>query len=123
MPKIIKGCKVANWDNPQLIENLVSPQYTKLIIPKHIIEKQVSDPVSVRVSGQVKRLLSMLTREEKSTNQLMKELNIIHRAYFRKNFLKPALESNFIEMTIPDTPNSRNQKYRITPRAKKFVEN
>ncbi|MDR1826703.1 MAG: putative DNA binding domain-containing protein [Methylobacteriaceae bacterium] len=46
------------------------------------------------------------TREE-----LQEHVNIKHREYFRKFILKPLLDSGRLKMTIPDKPNSRNQKY------------
>ena len=30
---------------------------------------------------------------------------------FRRNYLRPAIDMNLIRMTIPDKPNSRNQRY------------
>ena len=44
--------------------------------------------------------------------ELMKRLGLSHRPTFRKNYLNPALEQKLIERTLPDKPNSRNQKYR-----------
>ena len=58
------------------------------------------------------KLLDELGEEELSAAEIMDRLGLSHRPTFRKNYLNPALEQGLIEMTIPDKPNSRNQKYR-----------
>ena len=60
----------------------------------------------------VGRLLSALGDKTLSTAELMEQLGLSHRPTFRKNYLNPALEQNLIERTIPDKPNSKNQRYR-----------
>ena len=42
---------------------------------------------------------------------LMEKVGLKSRDGFRKNYLRPAIEANLIRMTIPDKPNSRNQRY------------
>ena len=37
----------------------------------------------------------------------------------RDNYLIPALQAGLIEMTVPDKPNSRLQKYRLTEKSKR----
>lgn len=58
------------------------------------------------------RLLAVLGNEELSAAEIMKRLGLSHRPTFRKNYLTPALDKRLIERTIPDKPNSKNQKYR-----------
>jgi hypothetical protein len=41
-------------------------------------------------------------------------LLIKNRDYFRTDYLNPAISNGYIELTIPDKPNSQNQKYRLT---------
>ncbi|MGN1383525.1 MAG: Fic family protein [Eubacterium sp.] len=60
----------------------------------------------------VQKLLDALGDEELSAAELMDRLGLIHRPTFRKNYLNPALEMGLIEMTIPEKPRSRNQRYR-----------
>lgn len=64
------------------------------------------------VSASIQRLLDAIGGETLSAVEIMERLNMTHRPTFRKNYLNPALNAGVIEMTIPDKPNSRNQKYR-----------
>lgn len=82
------------------------------IILDALRELDKTDQVSDQVSDQVKLLLERLGGDELSAAQLMERLGLSHRPTFRKNYLAPALSLGLIEMTIPDKPNSRNQKYR-----------
>ena len=46
-----------------------------------------------------------------TSTALMEKLGLKAREGVRRNYLHPAVEKNLIRMTIPDKPNSRNQKY------------
>ncbi len=64
------------------------------------------------ISPALKKMLSVIGNGELSVAEIMKELGLPHRPTFRKNYIEPALEQGLIEMTVPDKPNSRNQRYR-----------
>jgi len=38
------------------------------------------------------------------------------------NYIQPAIELRLLEMTIPDKPNSRLQKYRLTKKGMKVKQ-
>ena len=71
-----------------------------------------TDKAVTKPNPSVQKLLEVLGDEELSAAQIMERLDLSHRPTFRKNYLNPALAQGVIEMTIPDKPNSRNQKYR-----------
>ena len=73
---------------------------------------QDSGQVNDQDKTPVARLLSALGNDTLSAAELMDRLDLSHRPTFRKNYLNPALEQKLIERTIPDKPNSKNQKYR-----------
>ena len=56
-----------------------------------------------------------MTRQE-----IQDRLKLSDRKNFLKNYLQPAIESGVIEMTIPDKPKSRNQRYRLTNTGKEM---
>jgi hypothetical protein len=51
---------------------------------------------------------------EMSREALQSALQLLDRKSFRELYLNPALADALIEMTLPDKPNSRLQKYRMT---------
>ena len=80
---------------------------------------RILDDISVQISEDneqlteyIKRLLSVMDYDIPYTGKtLMEKLGLKSREGFRRNYLRPAIDMNLIRMTIPDKPNSRNQRY------------
>ena len=60
------------------------------------------------------QLLLALEQGPLSSGELRDCLDLKHRAHFRTHYLTPALQAELIELTLPDKPTSRLQKYRLT---------
>ena len=73
-----------------------------------------------QVTPQVIRLYKVIEDSELTKQQLMKTLGLEDGKYLRLSYLQPALDAGLIEMTIPDKPTSKNQKYRITKKGKEM---
>ena len=52
--------------------------------------------------------------EPRNFSEILSFMNFADRTYFRKKYMHPLLEEDILELTIPDKPNSKNQKYRLT---------
>ena len=74
---------------------------------------ETTDHVTDHVEELVKRLILVLSGVM-SRPELMDVFELKHSANFRENYLHPAMEAGYIEMTIPSKPKSINQKYRLT---------
>jgi Fic family protein len=79
--------------------------------------------VGQQVTPQVEALIKALHRGDKpqTRNELQAHLSLKDRESFRERYLKPALEAGLVEMTIPDKPNSRLQRYRLTAQGRKLA--
>ncbi|MBP6739312.1 MAG: hypothetical protein KA146_04940, partial [Leptospiraceae bacterium] len=66
-----------------------------------------------QVTPQVEMALHVLTKPL-SRAEFQSKLKLADKKNFVKNYLSPLLKLQLIEMTIPDKPNSRLQKYRLT---------
>ncbi len=67
------------------------------------------------------RLLQSL-EEAKGLVEIMTEYGRTNRTKFRIGMLEPALHLGLIEMTIPDKPRSRLQKYQLTETGRRWLE-
>jgi ATP-dependent DNA helicase RecG len=45
------------------------------------------------------------------------------RKHFQTVYLRPMLEAGWLARTIPDKPNSRNQRYITTEKGKQHIQN
>ena len=70
--------------------------------------------VTAQVSNQVKMLIVTLGEETLSRDELMARLHLEHRENFRSTYLKPAIDDEFVNLTIPDKPTSGKQKYFLS---------
>ena len=67
---------------------------------------------SDNLSEYVKKLLAVMEYDTPYTaNAIMGLLGLKSKETFRKNYLNPAIEQKLVAMTIPEKPNSRNQRY------------
>lgn len=72
---------------------------------------QISDD-NEQLSESMKKLLEVMEYDIPYTSKaLIEKLGLKSREGFRRNYLRPAIDMNLIRMTIPDKPNSRNQRY------------
>lgn len=80
---------------------------------------KILDDISVQINEKneylpeaVQKLLEVMEYDIPYTsNELMERLGLKAKEGFRRNYLHPAMEMKLIQMTIPDKPNSRNQRY------------
>jgi len=78
-------------------------------------------PTQLNIPEAVHRLLVALATDERTSASLQEELGLKHRATFQENYIRPALDLGLIEYTIPDKPNSRLQKYRLTEKGQEVI--
>ncbi len=71
--------------------------------------------VTPKVTPEVKKLLLAMSGEM-SRREIQLKLGLKDEKHFREAYQQPAVAANLIEMTIPDKPNSRLQKYKLTSR-------
>ncbi|MDL1961329.1 MAG: hypothetical protein LWX01_06455 [Deltaproteobacteria bacterium] len=123
--KLMKYGKAYGGSDPELLEGDVfrivikTPEFEQATGTP--IPREVTGEVTREVTREVKRLLNAC-RSEMSRRQLQDALGLKGEENFRKLYLEPAMEAGLVEMTIPDKPKSRLQKYRLTDAGKRLLK-
>lgn len=110
-------CQAANLPAPhfrqdggQFVQTLWRPKGVKLG-PSEAQETQVGTKLAL---SRHQVIILHKCREEKGLVDLMAITGRTDRTKFRRQVLASLLAEGLIEMTVPDKPQSRNQKYRLT---------
>lgn len=75
------------------------------------VSEQMSES-SEQMTEYLKRMLNVMEYDVPYTaTAIMGMLGLKSKETFRKNYMNPAIELNLVRMTIPDKPNSKNQRY------------
>ena len=72
------------------------------------------------VTPQVRRMLMAITGEM-TRKEIQKRLGLTDEKHFREYYQQSAVRLGLIEMTVPNKPNSRLQKYRLTAKGKAYL--
>ncbi len=88
----------------------------ELILDKKTQDKKTQDKKTQDKKTQDKTQTNLnkileICKEPKSIAEIMKELGYKSNKTLKRNYIKPLVEKGKLEMTIPDKPTSRKQKY------------
>ena len=109
---IVNWCKASGLKEPTFIQDEDF---------RSILYRPSTKQVTPQVTPQVEQLI-MVCDGQQTRDELQEILGLKDREHFRKAFIQEALKQELIEMTIPDKPNSKNQKYRLTSKGKALKE-
>ncbi len=110
------------WSRIDLVDDPAGNQFSA-VVWRPEAEWGVTGEVTPPVTPSVEQLLVMLAEEGPlSSADLRERLQLKDRTHFREHYTAPALEQGLIEYTIPDKPNSRLQRYRLTAAGKTRVQ-
>ena len=82
---------------------------------------EAREKVGEKVREKVKKVVLVMVAEMKRP-EIEKSLDLNSDDFFRVNYILPALETEYIEMTFPDSPNHPQHRYRLTAKGLELKE-
>ena len=93
----------------------VSSDWLTVLFPRPVeaLAPHVTQHETPHVTQQVARLIAAF-QGDTGRADLMDGLGLRDRPHFYRAYLQPALDAGLVEMTLPNSPRSRTQRYRLT---------
>ncbi len=108
-----------------LVRIPVHPQATRLTVGTGSEDSEGEDDlggtapqVTPQLTPQVERAILAWCEELHTAGEILDRLGLRDRKHLRRACLQPMLERGWLELTRPDRPKSRLQRYRTTPAGK-----
>jgi len=123
IPKIIRAMQKNGSPHP-IFDTDEDLTYFLTILPIHPIWGRVQDTVQVGVQGVLKRNIQILKYclRPKKKKEILSHLGLYNNYDNFLKYIRPLVESKFIELTIPEKPTSSNQQYRTTPIGENYIK-
>ncbi|MDE2682870.1 MAG: putative DNA binding domain-containing protein [Chloroflexota bacterium] len=110
--RIRDACREHGVEEPSIE---VSPDWVTVTFPRSVeaTTPHVTPHETPHVTPHVGRVITVL-QGEMSRAELMDALELTDRQHFTRTYLRPSLATGLVDMTQPDSPRSRTQRYQLT---------
>ena len=99
-----KGDQVRDQDN--------TTEWTKINSDRDQVNEQKGTKINTeRNQDGISKKIVEICQEPKTLKEIMDSLGYANKTKFRNKYIKPLLEQGLLSYTVPEKPNSRNQKY------------
>lgn len=115
LPSLVYG-----FDDQQLaaVPSVMTPVATPVMTP---VATPVAKPSETLIDDVQRNVLAALCDGVMSTAELARAVGISQAKNMRRRYLRLLLDMRFVEYTVPQKPNSRLQKYRLTEKGRTWV--
>lgn len=109
-PMILSVWKDNGWMEPELIEDTRLDQVTLCLKMIEAENENVIEKV-FRSDLIIQNKIIEFCEKPRTLSEIMAYLGYASKSRFRENYFNELLEKDLVKMTLPDKPNSKNQKY------------
>ncbi len=120
VPRMFREAEALGLPQPEIIE--IGMRVRFIVYLAEPMTAEISVRATEQVTEQVRSLLFCLKTQPLGRRDAMQCIGLSSRPTFVYDYLQPAIQAVFVEMTQPDSPNSPTQKYRLTAKGKAFLD-